>query len=186
MTRPWLLGRGLRWPRRFRRSEDGFLTIEFMIWFPVFLFVFLATVEAAILFTRITMLERALNVVVREVRIGALAPMTHDGMRDRLCTVAVAFPECATSLRVELTRVDMATFQGVTDAPDCIDRAEPIIVDDAPQDGGGSNELMMVRACMVVDPLFPTTGFGLRLPKDPTGGVRIISTSTFVNEPRGT
>lgn len=173
-----------RRPPRFRRSEDGFMTIEFMIWFPVFLFVFLCTVEAAVFFTRITMLDRALNLVVREVRIGGPASQGPELFRERLCQEVLMFPDCRNSLKIEMVPVSLETWAGVDAEPLCVDRDAAIQLDDE-YSSGGSNELMMVRTCMLADPLFPTTGFGLRLPKDDAGAVRIISTSTFVNEPRG-
>ena len=48
---------------------------------------------------------------------------------------------------------------------------------------GVENEIMFIRVCYVVDPLFPSSGLGLRLKNDPTGGYRMIVTSAFANEP---
>jgi hypothetical protein len=49
---------------------------------------------------------------------------------------------------------------------------------------GGENELVLIRVCAVFDPIFPTTGLGLDLPLDPSGGYQLLAMSTFVNEPR--
>jgi hypothetical protein len=43
--------------------------------------------------------------------------------------------------------------------------------------------MMIVRACYVVDPLMPDFGLGARFQKDETGGVRLVASSAFVNEP---
>ena len=48
---------------------------------------------------------------------------------------------------------------------------------------GQRNKLMMVRACAVFDPWFPGVGLGAQLPKDASGGYRLMATSGFVNEP---
>ena len=42
---------------------------------------------------------------------------------------------------------------------------------------------MIVRACAVFEPLFPTTGLGLRMPRVNSSDYAIVSMSAFVNEP---
>ena len=42
---------------------------------------------------------------------------------------------------------------------------------------------MLIRACAIVDPMFPMTGLGLSLTKDETGGVQLVTVSAFVAEP---
>jgi hypothetical protein len=65
----------------------------------------------------------------------------------------------------------------------CADRDEPIQLLD-PLDTGADNEMMLIRACAVFDPIFPMTGLGLKLKKDEFGGgYAIIARSAFVNEP---
>jgi len=49
--------------------------------------------------------------------------------------------------------------------------------------GGQRSQIVFARACYVVDPLVPGLGYGLALPKDSTGGVRLTSRFAFVNEP---
>ena len=43
---------------------------------------------------------------------------------------------------------------------------------------------MLVRACAVFDPYFPTSAWGLQLPLDASGGYQLVAMSAFVNEPR--
>ncbi len=49
---------------------------------------------------------------------------------------------------------------------------------------GTSNEMMLIRACVMLDPIFPTTGMGFHLPMDGTGAYALVSSTAFVNEPR--
>ena len=49
---------------------------------------------------------------------------------------------------------------------------------------GQSNELMLIRACMKFNPIFPTWGLGADLSKDDDGRISLIATSAFVQEPR--
>jgi hypothetical protein len=48
---------------------------------------------------------------------------------------------------------------------------------------GADNELMMVRACMIIDRILPFSGFGLNLTRDDSGGLHMMAASVFVNEP---
>jgi len=64
----------------------------------------------------------------------------------------------------------------------CIDRNEtiqPVVK----YENGLQNEMMMIRFCAVIDPLFPSFGLGYTMPKDASGGYRLVSMTAFVNEP---
>lgn len=168
--------------RRFRRGEKGNVTIEFVIIFPAFIVLFLSAFEAGILMTRWVMLERALDLSVRGLRLGAWSPPTHQELKDQICTDAAIIPDCDNSLLLELRPVSTETWQPLGTQATCIDRdseIEPVVA----FSGGNDNEMMLVRACAVFDPVFPSTGLGLRLPKDATGAYALISSSAFVNEP---
>jgi hypothetical protein len=47
---------------------------------------------------------------------------------------------------------------------------------------GGQNQLMLVKACAIFNPIFPSTGLGLQLVRD-DGGYAVTAFSAFVNEP---
>lgn len=51
-------------------------------------------------------------------------------------------------------------------------------------ENGQDNELMILRACVKIDPIFPTTGLGANIPKDGYGQYSLIATSVFVQEPQ--
>jgi hypothetical protein len=42
---------------------------------------------------------------------------------------------------------------------------------------------MLVRACMIVDRILPFSGYGLNLTRDDSGGLHMMASSIFVNEP---
>ena len=48
---------------------------------------------------------------------------------------------------------------------------------------GTQNEMMIVRACAMVDPVFPGTALALLLEENVGDGFPLIATSGFVNEP---
>lgn len=72
------------WARRLRRllaREDGTATVEFVVLFPVFMMVLANAVEASVLMSRAAMLDRALDLAVRGLRIDASAPTTAGDFR---------------------------------------------------------------------------------------------------------
>jgi Flp pilus assembly protein TadG len=167
---------------RFFQREDGTATIEFVIVFPLVMIVFMSVFEAAVLTTRYTMMERALDLTVRGLRLTTGTAPTHAQVRDKICEYTNMIENCSTSLIVELTPIQKPTFNlPATDAP-CVDRAAtspPLVT----LTHGVANQLMLIRACAVVDPMFPLTGLGLSLTKDASGGVQMIAVSAYVGEP---
>jgi len=162
--------------------EDGFATVEFVLFFPLLMTIFFSAFEVSIWLTREVLLERALDINVRLLRLGTLDPMTQDELQRRVCNDAMIFNDCPTALRIQLTRVSTQTWDLPTGTMTCVNREEEIqpVVEFTP---GSGNDLMVVRACAVLDPIFGTTPFVMQLPLDPSGGYVVAATSTFVNEP---
>lgn len=163
-------------------SDDGNATIEFAILFPAFLTLFLVVVETGVLLTRGVMLDRAVDISVRAVRLGALDPMTHDNLKSTICDQSVIIPDCENVLLVELRPISKTTWGPLDNIATCVDRSadiQPVLAFDQ----GGGDEMMLVRVCAVFDPFFPTTGLAAQLDLDGTGAYALISTSAFVNEP---
>ena len=79
--------------RRFRRSEEGNGTIEFVLFVPFFLALFLSSFELGMLLARNVMLDRGLDIAVRQVRLGQMDPVNHDNMKAAVCDAAVIIPD---------------------------------------------------------------------------------------------
>ena len=175
------------WLRRLLRAEDGTATVELVILFPAFVLVMVNAIEASILMTRATLLDRGLDMAVRELRLNTEAPPSFDGFRALVCEGAALIPDCEGALQVELQPVSMASWALMEAPARCVDRREEIapLTEDDPDHyrAGAANELMMVRACLVIDPLFPSYGLGALLPKDASGGYRVVAVSAYVQEP---
>ena len=172
-----------RWVRRgFWRREDGTATIEFVIVFPLVMMVFMSVFEAAVLTTRYTMMERALDLTVRALRLSTGMAPTHAEVRDRICAYTNMIPDCANSLIVELTPVQQPAFTMPSHDAPCVNRAAPTAPLTTLTHGVG-NQMMLIRACAIVDPLFPLTGLGLAMTKDASGGLRLVTVSAYVAEP---
>jgi len=182
-----ILARMCRSLRGFAAGEAGSVAAEFIIMFPLIFGVFVSALQAGILETRYAMLDRALNLTVRDLRLNKL-PLTGDPVQDHkivkqdICKFSMMIPDCLKSVMLELSPIDMTTWTGLTDPPKCVDRSAKI-QPAATFVQGGSDQLMVIRACVLIDPAFPNSTLGLVLPKDSTGAYRMISTSAFVNEP---
>lgn len=172
--------RGLR---RFVRDEAANATIEFVIIFPVFMMIMLMAIEAGVMLTRQAVLERGLDIAIRDLRLGTWDDPTHDQFKDRICNNVAGVPDCSDNLLLELAPIDTEDWILPTDRPSCVDRVEDLEPVITFVEGAG-NQLMLVRACFVIDPFFPTTPWGLQLPLDESGGFQMVSASAFANEPR--
>lgn len=170
--------------RRFLRGENGTATVEFAIMFPFYITLFLSSVELGMIHFRHSMLERGLDMAVRDIRLGTGTNPSHDDIKDAICNYAGVLPECGDNLRLEMILVDPRNYNPPSATADCIDHSEA----SNPMQGfvhGGSNQMMLLRACYVFSPVIPTSGLGYQLPKDGAGNVAMTAASAFVQEPRG-
>ena len=171
---------------RFLREDDGTASLEFVLVFPVFFTMFLMTVESGLVNARHVMLERGVDLTVREIRIGRMAVPNADRVAERICEIALIIPDCAKNLRVELLRRNPVSFDPVTTGITCIDRSQ----ESQPVLGftpGTNNDLMVMRVCVRIDPLLPTTGLGKAIvdgrDEKADGSYALVTQSAFVVEP---
>ncbi|WP_372609644.1 TadE/TadG family type IV pilus assembly protein [Aquicoccus sp.] len=168
--------------RRWRRDERGTATVEFAIMFPLFVTLFLSSVELGMIMFRHAMLERGLDLAVRDIRLGTGSDPDHDDIKDAICNFSGVLPQCADNLRLEMIRVDPRTFAALPAEGDCIDHSEEA----TPVRSflhGGANDMMLLRACYVFSPVIPTSGLGYYLEVDGAGNAAMFATSAFVQEP---
>ncbi|MDQ2089456.1 pilus assembly protein [Marimonas arenosa] len=168
--------------RRFRRRDEGTATIEFAILFPAFVMILLSSVEQGMITMQHSMLERGLDVAVRNVRLGTGDAPQHDEIKAQICEYAGVLKNCDTTLRLEMVQVDLRNQVAFDRSADCVDTSEAVqpvrnFVN------GRENDLMLLRACVKIDPIFPTTGLGKQLAKDGAGQVALVAMSAFVQEP---
>lgn len=173
--------------RRALRDEGGTATIEFVILFPLFVLIMLNSIEASIMMTRGTMLDRGLDLAVRELRLNTGSAPSYDAFRESVCANAgLLTGNCLDTLQVELRRVDPATWSALDADARCVSRSDEIVplvdVDPSHYAAAGSSRLMMIRACLVAEPIVPNVGLMALLPWD-EAGYRLVSVSAFVQEP---
>lgn len=170
------------WLRSKAQEEDGTATIPFIIFLPFFMLLVMSALEMGTVMLRHVMLERALDISVRDLRLGHWKNPTHEEFKRVVCNRAGVIPDCMNVLLVELRPVSTSTWEPLAAGPICVDRAEPI-KPVTTFDSGAGDEMMLIRACAKFDPIFPTSGLGFQLPKDNTGAYALVSATAFVNEP---
>ena len=169
--------------RRFRRSEDGNSTIEFAITFPAMLFFLLSGVELGMVTLHHSMLERAMDITVRDIRLGTGTAPQHNEIKTLICDRAGYIDDCENNLRLEMIQVDPNNWSTLPGEVDCTDQSQEV----APVrnfTNGQDNDLMILRACAKVAPVFPTLGLGENMEKDGAGMYSLVSLAAFVQEPR--
>lgn len=167
---------------RIRAEEDGNASVEFFVVFPVFVMLMLMSVELGFLTLRHTMLERGMDIAVREIRLGTGAAPQHDDIKTLICDNARFIRNCDTQLRLEMRPADIRNFGALDAAADCTDVAQP---SNPVRDftAGQENQLMLLRACYRFDPIFPDDLLGQALTKDANGQAAIVAMTAFVQEP---
>ncbi len=168
---------------RFVRREDGNATVEFAIWFSL-VFALLATgVEIAYMNLRHAMLERAVDIAVRDIRLGTGAVPSYADVRTTICNTASIIDDCEGNVTLEMIEVNPRSFSSFAESADCRNASEEIrpirnFV------SGQENGLMLLRACLAFQPMMPTTGLGGALETDGDGYTWLVVHSAFVQEPR--
>ncbi|MEL7099235.1 MAG: TadE/TadG family type IV pilus assembly protein [Pseudomonadota bacterium] len=168
--------------RRFRKREDGQMVVEFALAVPLMFTMFLTSVELGIYSMRQTFLDRGMDMTVRLVRLNTGTTYTHNDLKQMICDFSGFLPECDTTLRLEMNPIDPRAFSGFGGSADCVDVSKPV----EPLRSfvqGGQHSLMLMRACYMFKPVFPSTGMGKEFTKDGSGRVKMVSVSAFVQEP---
>lgn len=173
--------------QRFARDESGVVTLEFALVFPIFFGMFLMIFESGMISLRHVMLERGVDVAVRDVRIGRMPNPTRAQLRARICEVAQIIPDCLTQLDLEMVRRDPSAWVPINVKAKCVNRGT-VNQDDTPIDATANNQLMVLRVCARIDPFLPTSVLGKAIveasPQASAGGsLALISTAAFVVEP---
>ncbi len=169
--------------RRFLRRDDGTASLEIVLVLPVFMMLFMSAYEGGMISMRHMMMERGLDLAVRDVRIGRLLDPKHAELKARICDYAQIIPNCENELQLEMIQMDVRNWTTALNGPiECINRAldTQLEVDFG---HGVNNELMVLQVCTLFDPVVPTTGLGKYIPKKSGGAYALTATSAFVMEP---
>ncbi|HEY0276571.1 MAG TPA: hypothetical protein VGC31_10960 [Paenirhodobacter sp.] len=173
-------------PTRLWIAETGAVTLPSLFWIPVFFMILVMSVEVMVLNMRQVLLDRAMEVATRDLRLGNTTIPTHDALKAQMCTLIAFVPDCLSNLSVEVFPVDTATWSLTNpDAPRCTDATSEAVTTPV-FDPSTGNQLVALRACLRLKPMTGIDPMALALHLDGTGRFALSSTTVFVNEPRNT
>lgn len=180
------LGRRLR---RMWRREDGTASIEFVMFVPVVVTIFMASIESGFYMIKHVMLERGVDMVMRDYRLGNMGLPEYEDLRDQICDATPIIHNCRSELKLWVSPVNTATWEMPIDPAEVAYCGDNNGNKEEESEGGlthgGSNQIMFIRVCTLAEPIFPTTGIGLKLRADSLhGGYQLATATVFVNEPR--
>lgn len=182
MTRLW----------HFLADETGTATIEFLFVIPITMLLFMGSFESSLFMIRHVMLERSVDIVVRDIRLGNFDGLTHAELKEVICETSAlvnSVETCVRSMRIWMQPIDSANFAMVAPPRFCEDKTGGAISPLLDPTGsefafGADNEIMLMRICLKEEPLFPTSVLGATMIKDEVdGNYAMITTTVFVNEP---
>lgn len=175
--------------RTFLKDDSGAATIEFLFVFPILFTIFTASFESSMYMARYVMFERAVDLTVRQLRLRTMVNPTHELLKETICRNGMlieSVTECKQSMKIWMQPIDTGTFAMSAPPRSCVDKSQPIDTDEPPATQyalGVENEIMLLRICMKINPVFPTTAVSVKMPVEDDGSVVMLVTSTFVNEP---
>lgn len=171
-----------RWFGRLARREDGNATVEFVIIIPVYMALLVMSLELSFITLRHTMLERGLDIAVRDIRLGTGTAPTHDAIKQRICDEAFVISDCVNNIRLEMVPTDMRALTTLGGQVMCTDQEEEgaPVLSFTP---GQQNQLMFLRACAKYDPIFPAWQLARAMQRDSSGQIAVVTMSAFVQEP---
>jgi hypothetical protein len=169
--------------RRFKQGEDGTSTVEFVILVPLLFTIFIATLEIGMMMSRWSSIDRASDMVIRSLRLGQYENPNAELLRREICDRVFLIENCFENTAVDIREIDRATFIMPDEDEPCVTRDDEIIQPVTEIVPGQQNDLMLIRICVTVDAIFPTSQYALPIELDAQGGYALSVASVYVNEP---
>ncbi len=170
-----------RFPSWLRR-EDGTATMEFVIVIPVIITIFMSSFECGLLMTRKILLEEAVDLTMRDLRLGHLPGVTNVALKQQICSHTIIFPNCTSNLIIQTNRINTTTWSVPNTHLACVNSSSPI-EPVTTMTSGQENDMMLIRVCMSLPAIFPGTGLALAMTPDALGNYSLEAVSAFVVEP---
>ena len=168
--------------KRLWKNEDGNGTIEFCLIFPVLIYFFGLGAEIGIYQLQQVMFERGVDRVVRDLRLGDEDMQDPNALIAAICDETLVVAGCDNDLNLDMEVVAVADYRMSDEALTCVNRTETArpVVNMVP---GAGNEVMLMRFCLLIDPVFASWGLGAILPRVEGGGIPLYAHTFYVNEP---
>ncbi|MEM6666880.1 MAG: hypothetical protein AAF638_10800 [Pseudomonadota bacterium] len=177
--------------QRFIKDDGGMASLEFAVALPFVVIIMCMAAEIGILTGRTVLLKRGVDIAIRDVRLGAYNTVGDAAFRRTICANAFLIDTCERDLTIDMTPIQAAALDGsLRQTVVCRNREDEDATPVTDFDPGLEGSIMLVRVCLVVDPVFPGTALGAGLnwqrgagtDVEPTGGYWITAITAFMNE----
>lgn len=167
---------------RFFGDTRGAATMEFVVLVPFLMIVVFMFAEIGILTGRTVLLKRGVAVAARDIRLGANSTADLQAFRNTACRNAFLINSCYRELTVDIAPLNLAARNNPTGQIACRNRKDPDATPATAYNVGVDGNIMLIKACLIVDPVFPGTGLGAGLKWADGRGYAIIVKTAFMNE----
>ncbi len=171
--------------RSFVTQNDGSASAEVALLLPAFMFIFMMSFDAGRISLNHVMLERGVDLTVRQIQIGNMTDPTLENIKQEICDNARIIPDCTGSLQIEMIVMDMRNWDedAIAGTARCIDRNQDV-QPAVSFTNGGNNQLMVLRVCSLFDPELPGGALGRQMAENSgLGGYALSASAAFVMEP---
>ena len=166
----------------FFRDTNGAATMEFVVLVPFLMIIVFMFAEIGILTGRTVLLKRGVSIAARDIRLG-VADGTNDlAFRHTACINAFLINNCTRDLLVDIAPINVAARQDPTSTIACRNRVDETLTPATDFNVGGDGNIMIVKTCLIADPVFPGTGLAAGLTWADGRGYAIIVKTAFMNE----
>jgi Flp pilus assembly protein TadG len=169
--------------KQFAKTQTAAVTVEYVIWWPLYFIFFAGILEYGYFNMRVTMLERSVSKAVRDIRLDKDYVQDHAGIVNTICEYGGFGDGCTDRVRVEMRRTTLEGLDTLPKEVACVNKGEEFDAD-AGLEYGAPDELMLVRVCVKAQSLLQTTYFTAGIERDENGNHSIISQTAFVVEPK--
>jgi len=146
-------------------DTSGAATLEFVVLVPFLMIVIFMFAEIGILTGRKVLLKRGVSIAARDIRLGDA--VSEADFRTTVCKNAFLITSCVSDLRVEMVSHDAASGQNPNSTVYCPNRfpdeGDPVVPVTGYQNGV-DGDIMIIKACLIVSPVFPGAAFAAGLP----------------------
>ncbi|MDZ4085953.1 MAG: pilus assembly protein [Tabrizicola sp.] len=176
--------------RAFLKDETGTGPIEFVFVFPIIFMIFTVSFESSMFMARHVMFDRAVDQVVRQIRLGNYRNFTHQNLKQRICEEGMminSVATCMNNMKIWMQPINTGSFAMVAPPKNCVDRVQDVNLDEPPANEfayGTDNDIMLLRICLKERPMFgAASAFAVGMSTEPDGTYALLVNSVFVNEP---
>lgn len=173
------------WSTRSLMSDDsGVSAIEFGILAPIFLSLFFGIFEIGHIFTKVGMMDHAMQKAAKQVYIGKAAngSVTHADLEQIICdNMFFSGSNCTNNLNLELIEIsDLSDIPASSaECQDEVLNINPVVKFNP----GAANTTVFMRACMMTSVLTPGVAYGMNLSLADSGKFALVASTAFKNEP---